>query len=238
MHHFDDPLLQCKLGRIRLVCFDVDGTLIDDHGGAANIWESLHRAFGVSEETNRQRFADFRDGKMSYSEWVDVDVGQWQSLGVTRSDMLRVINQLAPVKNAPETVETLSRRGYKLAVISGSIDLGLETLFPDHPFQPVYINKIEFADHGGIARWHATPFDLAHKETALQLIARQAGLALDQCAFVGDNFNDVSAAQAAGVSIAVASKCENLTAICDVHLADRCLAPLLDLFPGPLTPKK
>jgi len=161
--HFDDPQLQCKLSRIRLVCFDVDGTLIDDHGGQANIWESLHRAFGVSEAISRQRHDDFRSGRISYAEWVDLDVGHWQTLGVTRADMLQVIQRLAPVHGARQAVADLLSRGYKLAVISGSIDLGLQTVFPDHPFHPVYINRIHFAGDGTISGWEATPFDLCEK---------------------------------------------------------------------------
>jgi HAD superfamily phosphoserine phosphatase-like hydrolase len=232
MHLFDDPQLQCKLDRIRMICFDVDGTLIDDHGGSANIWESLHRAFGVTEEENRKRVDHFFSGRITYAEWVDVDVGHWQLLGVTRADMLEVINRLGPVKGAPEAVANLSARGYKLAVISGSIDLGLETIFPGHPFKPVYINRIEFDANGLICGWRATPFDLARKESALRLIAEEAEMDLEQCAFVGDNFNDVTAVQSAGVGIAIASKCPELTAVCDIHLEERCLDPLNDIFPG------
>jgi HAD superfamily phosphoserine phosphatase-like hydrolase len=234
MHLFDHPHLQCKLDKVRLLCFDVDGTLIDDHGGHANLWESLHRAFGVTEEERRRIADDFFSGRITYADWVDLDVGRWQALGVTRNDMLDVIRQLQPVRDAPETIAILAARGYRLAVISGSIDLGLEALFPQHPFDPVLINRIVFDPQGRIAHWHATPFDLSDKEKGLQMIAAEAGVSLQECAFFGDNFNDVAAVKAAGIGIAVASKCEDLTRECDLHIADRCLAPLKAWFQGPV----
>ena len=227
------PRLSAKLARIRLICFDVDGTLIDDEGGDANIWHAIHRSCGLPGNVNGDRFAAFLEGRITYSDWVDLDVGDWQRHGLTRADILRVVRQLRLMPGARQTVAELRRRGYKLGVISGSLDIGIETLFPDHPFNDLFINRIRFDADERIAGWEATSFDLNHKEEALRLIAEREGLSLGQCAFVGDNFNDVAVARAAGVAVALAPKCEELRAIADLHLPAPDLRPLLDYFPGP-----
>ena len=53
----------------------------------------------------------------------------------------------------------------------------------------------------------------------------------DECAFVGDNFNDVEAAAAAGFSIAFNSKSENLDEVADVKLPGKDLRKMLEFFP-------
>ena len=80
--------------------------------------------------------------------------------------------------------------------------INLETLFPDHPFDDVFCNRIRFGEDGLITGWEATPYDMEGKAHALELIARRESVPLERCAFVGDHRNDLSAARIAGFSIA------------------------------------
>ncbi|MBI2193018.1 MAG: HAD family phosphatase [Planctomycetes bacterium] len=216
---------------IKLIAFDVDGTLIDDGSGQINIWQQIHRRFGLPDEENDRRFDQFHRGEITYAQWVDLDVGGWKALGVTRDMLFAAVSGLRLMPGARETVFELARRGYRLCVISGSIDLGLEILFPGHPFRPVFINRIHFGRDGRISHWEATPFDLVHKAQALRDVARQEGLAEEECAFVGDNTNDVEVARAAGYSISFNSKSADLDAVSDRIIRVKDLKMILSDFP-------
>jgi phosphoserine phosphatase len=213
------------------ICFDVDGTLIDDVDGTLNIWKKIHLRMGISEEENDRRLAMFRRGEMTYAEWVDLDVGDWKDLGLTKDVMLSVVGEMALMPGTRDAVEELQRRGYRLAIISGSLDIGIESLFPGHPFDPVFINRIHFRSDGTISHWEATPFDMEHKSLALRDVAHRDGLSPAECAFVGDNFNDVDVARAAGFSVAFNSKSPELDAVAHQVIREKDMRRILPFFP-------
>jgi len=81
--------------------------------------------------------------------------------GATREHLSgEILGHLRLVPGARETALELRARGYRLAVISGTLDLTLDLLFPEHPFEEVYTNRIWFDERGLIAGWEATPYDM------------------------------------------------------------------------------
>jgi phosphoserine phosphatase len=139
--------------------------------------------------------------------------------------------ELRLVTGARETVSVLKRRGYHLGVISGTLDLTLELLFPDHPFEEVFTNRVTFDRAGRLVGWHATPFDMAGKARALRQMAEHRGLSLQRCAFVGDHLNDVEVAREAGFAVAFRPKCEELRRTARVVVEEADLRAILPHFP-------
>ena len=187
--------------RFDLVAFDVDGTLVH-HAEDKTVWEVLNARFTGSDDQNAVRWRLYEEGKLSYAEWVALDIASWRDAGATRQEIVRSFASLTLVEGARETLDALKKRGMKLAVISGTLDLLLDALFPDHPFDEVYTNRIVFDASGTIDHWHATPFDMDGKGVALRAIAHREEIPLARCAFVGDHANDVAAARLAGFAIA------------------------------------
>lgn len=198
--------------RFDLVAFDVDGTLVE-HPEDKTVWQVLNERFTGSDDQNRERLASYRAGRLSYADWVALDIGSWREAGARRDDLVRAFEPLRLVRGAAETTASLKRRGVRLAVISGTLDLLLDTLFPDHPFDEVYTNRIAFDCEGRIESWWATPFDMEGKAEALRAIASREGVPLSRCAFVGDHSNDLSAARIAGFAVAFNPKCAEIEAI-------------------------
>jgi phosphoserine phosphatase len=213
-----------------LICFDVDGTLVI-HPEGRIVWEILNTRFTGGDEANRTRFLRYRDGEITYAEWVALDVGDWLRVHATRSQILDAIVDLRLIGRARETLAELKRRGYKLAVVSGTLDIVLDTLFPDHPFDDVFVNRLHFDLSGRLAGWTATPYDVDGKARALREIAGREEIPLERCAFVGDAFNDVEIAREAGFAIALNSRCAELIGVCDVALDAGELSALLPYFP-------
>jgi phosphoserine phosphatase len=220
------------LGRpVELVAFDVDGTLLQHPDGKV-IWQVLNRAFVGDDGVNAERYRHFVQGRLSYPEWVALDIEGWRRAGATRDRILEVVEaELRPVPGARETLLELGRRGYGLAVISGTLDVGFDRFFSDLPFLGVYMNRIHFDQQGRIEGWQATDYDMSGKAEALRELACAQGLPLERCAFVGDHANDVEVTRAAGLGIAFNPRSDALVAVADrvVHAPE--LSAILPLLP-------
>jgi phosphoserine phosphatase len=203
------------VNRFEVIAFDVDGTLVR-HPRDKTVWEVLNEAFTGSDTQNRERYRLFQEGKLSYADWVALDVGSWKEAGARRVDLVSAFAPLALVPGARETLAELRSRNLHLVVISGTLELLLDTLYPDHPFDEVFANRIRFDNLGRISTWEATPYDMEGKGVALKQVADRRGVPLERCAFVGDHANDLSAARIAGYTVAFNPKSSELESIADV----------------------
>ncbi len=213
--------------KYKLVCFDVDGTLISDEGG--KYWERLHAALegerGKTVQKERTRL--FQEGKLSHERWVDLDVGGFKDCGFTKADLERVARTHELLPGARKTALELHTRGYKLAVISGSLGILIDTLFPDHPFDDVFVNEISFDKEGRIKDWKATVFDAGTKHKALHAICERERIPLSEAVFVGDGENDIDILKEAGLGIAFCPKSEKVAAAADVVVRKKDLWEIL-----------
>jgi phosphoserine phosphatase len=212
-----------------LVCFDVDGTLIR-HPSDKVIWEILNLRFIGDDTVNQQRYRMYLDGKIDYAEWVRLDVGGWIEAGATREAVVEAVREFEVYEGALETVKAIKDRGSYLAVISGTIDVVIDTLFPDHPFDDVFTNKILFNGDGRVSGWEATPYDLHGKPVALRDLASRHGVPLEKTAFVGDGENDVPLIGVAGRLVAFNPRSAELERRADYVMKDRNMLELLDVL--------
>jgi phosphoserine phosphatase len=212
-----------------LVAFDVDGTLVREPNDRT-VWEVLNERFTGRAEQNVDRYAKYRSGELSYAEWVALDVGGWQRAGATRAEIIAALAPLRLVDDTRDALETLKRAGYRLVVISGTLDLLLHTLLPHPPFDDIYANHIGFDDAGRISHWHATPFDMKGKAEAFRAVAQAWGIPLARCAYVGDSANDIWVAREAGFTLAFNPKSPELVAVADVTVRSSSLRSILPHF--------
>ncbi len=214
----------------RLICFDLDGTLVDQ---TIFIWSTLHEYFGSDPLRRQQAAEDFHAGRISYHDWFHNDLTLLREKGAQRDRMIKAIEPLRPTLGAHETLARLSKRGYRLAVISGSLDLVLQHFFPQAPFAHVLINQIHFDADGNIAGGIPTPYDLEGKARGLTELARREGISTADCAFIGDNVNDLPVMKKAGFAIGVNIKSPKVAEVADLVLERTDLRQLLAYFPGP-----
>jgi phosphoserine phosphatase len=203
------------VGRVRrfdLIAFDVDGTLVESPGGKT-VWEVLNERFVGSSAINRRRYEQFKRGELTYLEWVTLDVEGWREAGARREEIIAAFAPLKLVLGTRETMTALTEQGHRLIVVSGTLELMLETLYPDHPFDEVFANRIGFDAQGNISHWEATPYDNKGKAEALREVARRNGIQLSRCAFVGDSSNDLWIAREAGFTVAVNPRSAELEAV-------------------------
>lgn len=213
--------------RYPLVCFDLDGTLVDD---TIFIWKSLHEHFRTDAVRRKRAHDDYFSGEITYRQWFECDLELLDEAGATRREIEAVLDRLRAMPHSHATLETLKERGHRIAVISGSLDIVIGRLFPDVEFDHVLINRIEFGPDGRISGGTPTPYDLEGKAEGLKELCRLEGIETSRAAFVGDNSNDLWIAREAGLSIAFNCKSDELRAVCDVELRGKDLFGLLELL--------
>lgn len=211
---------------LQLVCFDVDGTLID---GLQFIWELLHDHFTTNPLQRKHAYDAYFADQITYQEWAQHDLLLLRRAGATRQGVIEAMKPLRPMEGCREVLRVLKQRGIKLAVVSGSLDIALEHILPDYRewFDDVFINKFHFSDGGNLERIEATPFDVTHKATALRRLSERERIPLSAIGFVGDNFNDIEAAKVAGFAVAFNCRSAELAEICDVEVPGKDLRLVL-----------
>lgn len=213
--------------RYPLVCFDLDGTLVD---GTVYIWKTLHETFGTDGPARRQAHDDFFARRISYADWFHHDLVLLAAAGATEARIRAVLEGLTPMRGARETLGELRQRGHTIALISGSLDIVVEQLFDTSLFDHLLINRIRFAADGTIAGGTPTPYDLEAKAAGLRAVCGELGVDTTRAAFIGDNVNDVDIAAAAGLAIAFNCKSEELRQTADVEVAEKDLRRVLELI--------
>jgi len=213
--------------RFPLICFDLDGTLVDD---TIFIWKTLHERFATDAAARRRARADYFAGRIPYARWFETDLELLERAGATKPAILLVLDELRPMNGARETLDELRRRGHHLAVISGSLDIVLERLFPEFRFDHVLINRIAFAVDGRIEGGTPTPYDIENKAAGLLELCRREGIGTERAAFVGDNSNDLWIAREAGLAIAFNCKSEELRRTCAAEVREKDLRKILPLL--------
>ena len=214
--------------KYKLVCFDVDGTLIDN---LQYSWQIFHDYFKTNMKKREKARSDFFSGKISYLRWAQHDIGMWISLKKKKKDFLEALGHsgIKKMAGADETIRALKAEGIKLAIISGSLNIVLEYIFPNYReiFDDVFLSKIHFNQEGYIERTEVTEFDMAQKATALKNIAKRENITLKECAFLGDHNNDVEIAKEAGLGIAFNCSSDALRKVADVVIEKKDLREIL-----------
>lgn len=213
----------------KLACFDLDGTLVDD---TEFFWHSLHSHYGVDSSITKQNYLDFVEGRIDYPGWCRRDLALLRERNATKEGIKEVIATFKPMQGAKETIEILRQSGIRIAVISGSVDIVLEQLFDKTLFDHIMINRMEFDDNGMLVNIVPTAYDMERKAEGLRKIAEQEGLNIEECAFIGDNHNDIEIAKIAGLAISFNSKCNELDMVANVVIKEKDMRLVIPLIYG------
>jgi phosphoserine phosphatase len=212
--------------KYKLVCFDLDGTLIDNLKFS---WQVFHDYFQTDKHKREDAKNKFFNGEISYQDWAMHDIGLWKECNAKKENFIDALKNLKLMQGAMDTLNELKNRGIKLAIISGSINIILEHFIPDfeYYFDYIFISRINFDKHGNISEVKATEYDMDGKALALQEIAKNENLSLSECVFVGDFLNDKKVMQKAGLAIAFNCGHDELKQVADIVIDKKDLREIL-----------
>ena len=170
----------------RLICFDMDSTLIQTECQVREITERAMRGEIDFNESFTERVALLKG----------LDVGVMQEIA----------ENLPITEGVERMMQVLKRAGYKTAILSGGFTFFGDYLKRKYGFDYVYANELEVADGKLTGRYVGEVVDGKRKAELLRLIAQVENVNIAQTIAVGDGANDLPMLSTAGLGIAFHAK--------------------------------
>uniref|UniRef100_A0AB33J2I4 Phosphoserine phosphatase n=1 Tax=Prevotella sp. GTC17259 TaxID=3236795 RepID=A0AB33J2I4_9BACT len=183
----------------RLICFDMDSTLIQ-----TECIDELAARAGVGEQVRSITERAMR-GEIDFKESFTERVALLKGLDV--SVMQDIAEHLPITEGTDRLMSVLKRCGYKIAILSGGFTFFGEYLQRRYGIDYVYANELEIGDDGKLTgRYVGEIVDGHRKAELLKLIAQVEKVNLAQTIAVGDGANDLPMISEAGLGIAFHAK--------------------------------
>lgn len=192
---------------IKLVCFDVDGTLVE-----GNAWWMLTSALGYPLEKINNIFNQAKEGKISFREGERLFTKMFQDSGnATREFIANFFESIDVKPEAKDLIHYLKQKGYKIYLISGGIDIYVNSIARKIGVDGFYANSsLEFNQKGILQGIHYRENQKGVKTEQLQELVRKIGIDMNNVVFIGDSENDIDVFKATKHGIAVSTSNEEL----------------------------
>ena len=183
----------------RLICFDMDSTLIE-----TEVIDELADCAGVGAEVRAITESAMR-GEIDFIESFTRRVALLKGLDV--SVMREIAENLPITEGVDRLMYVLKRYGYKIAILSGGFTYFGNYLKDKYGIDYVYANELEVDEDGKLTgRYIGDVVDGKRKAELLRLIAQVEKVDIAQTIAVGDGANDLPMLSLAGLGIAFHAK--------------------------------
>lgn len=183
----------------RLICFDMDSTLIQ-----TECIDELAERAGVGAEVKSITESAMR-GEIDFKESFTRRVALLK--GLDASVMRDIAENLPITEGVERLISVLKQYGYKIAILSGGFTYFAEYMQRRFGIDYVYANELEIGEDGRLTgRFVGDIVDGHRKADLLKLIAQMEKVNLAQTIAVGDGANDLPMISEAGLGIAFHAK--------------------------------
>ena len=184
--------------RRRLICFDMESTLIE-----TEVIDDLAMRAGVGDQVKAITERDMR-GEIDFIESFRERVALLKGLDV--SVMQDIAEHLPITEGVDRLMYVLKKYGYKIAILSGGFTYFGEYLQKKYGIDYVYANELEVENGKLTGRYVGDVVDGKRKAELLRLIAQVEKVDIAQTIAVGDGANDLPMLGVAGLGIAFHAK--------------------------------
>ncbi len=182
---------------LRLVAFDMDGTLVD----AESSWAEVHAFFG---DRNDEGLRAFEAGRIDDAEFLRTDVRIWHKHrpNLTRGELVSILDRVPLMPGAHELLGALRQRGLRTAIVSGGIDLLAERIGRELRIDRVLANGFEVDATGRITGDGIIRVPIYQKERVLADLQSEWGIPPAETAAVGNSEIDLGLFRRSRIGIA------------------------------------
>ncbi|ELW77549.1 TPA: phosphoserine phosphatase SerB [Acinetobacter nosocomialis] len=182
----------------RLVCFDMDSTLIEQE-----VIDELAIEAGVgaqvAEITERAM-----QGELDFQQSFRARVALLK--GLDAAVLPKIAERLTITEGAERLISTLKALGYKTAILSGGFQYFAEYLQGKLGIDEVHANILDVQDGVVTGEVKGVIVDGARKAELLRELANKLDISLEQAMAVGDGANDLPMLAIAGLGVAYRAK--------------------------------
>lgn len=173
--------------RPEIICFDLNKTLIRE-----NSWLELNLAMGVTQAEDDDLMARAAAGKLTDQEGQDELLAIYRQRGnISRHTIMDVITRYEYIDGARELIKSLGARGYRLALVSGAMDILVAHVAKELGISLWRASNIfVFDESNQLVGIKSPEKDAADKAVQFTDICLKKGVDPTQCAAIGDGAND------------------------------------------------
>lgn len=182
----------------RLVCFDMDSTLIE-----AEVIDELAKAAGVGDQVVEITEAAMR-GELDFNESFRKRMSLLE--GLDESVLVDIAKKLPITEGAERLISTLKKLGYKTAILSGGFNYFGKHLQNLLGIDYVFANELDIQDGKVTGKVVGDVVNGERKAELLKALAEKENIRLEQVVAVGDGANDLPMLSIAGLGIAFRAK--------------------------------
>lgn len=169
--------------KLRLVAFDVDGTLMK----VVSSWQFLHRGLG-SWDKGKQHAEQFFRGAITYEDWAKQDASLWRGLRLER--VRQMVDSIPYTIGAQSVVNTLRRSGFKVVLLSAGLSLLTERIEREIGVDDSLANDLKI-EKGLLTGEVKVNVSVDNKDAILLRMLEKFNLGLEECAAVGDDETNI-----------------------------------------------
>jgi phosphoserine phosphatase len=203
--------------KIRLVVFDLDGTLTSVN----SLWEYLHEEFGTWDQ-GKIAARKYQQGEISYREWAENDAKCWAGIPVSR--IVKVLDRIPYRQGTRDVFKSLKERDVKTAIVSAGLSLLADKAAMELGADFTFSNELQTND-GHLTGKIKVTVAVNGKKQIIEEIASNLGIELNEVALIGDQAFDL--AQPACLRIAFKPKNDAARQQADVVVNDDDLSRIL-----------
>ena len=208
---------------LKLVVFDVDGTLMNAHS-----WQFLHEALGTWNKGQRY-FEMFFGGRITYEEWARLDASLWRSLPLER--VKQIINTMPYTYGAKETISILREKDFRVFLLSAGLSLVTERINKEIGVDGYLANDL-IVRNGFLTGNVKVNVSFYNKEKVLRKMLPTWNLKMEDCISVGDDPTLIPLFEKVGLSIAFNPVDEDVERHADVVVKSKDLRRILPYILG------
>tara|TARA_Y100000746_G_C15292759_1_gene362346 strand:+ start:96 stop:740 length:645 start_codon:yes stop_codon:yes gene_type:complete len=198
--------------QIKLVVFDMDGTIIEPRSS----WAMIHEHFGTD---NTEMLQLYIDHKISDKEFVKADIQLWNSKSdkpVDEKYINSILDKAKPRKGAEELITNLHKANVKTIILSGGIQFLADKWARKWNMDGALANELIDDKDGNLT---AIIKSSGHnKGPVMEKMIEKYNLKKNEIAAIGDTMVDIPTFERAGLSVAVNTEDERVITKADYHL--------------------
>jgi len=185
----------------KLICFDIDGTLVDNKTSFVTLIEGL----GCPVDKVLSIYGAVMAGKISFPEGEAQVSGIIRSSGKATMEFVQKILEKDPIKEESfEVIKYLKNIGYDIWLVSGAIDIRAGAVAKKIGATGFYAHSsLEFDGQGVFTKINYGGDQNPWKAGIVKKLASENGIHAVDIVFVGDGAIDIEAFKLTGRGIAV-----------------------------------
>lgn len=177
---------------MKAVFFDFDGTITYK---SPNVWKRIWKECGYdtgAESYFAMLYRMFLSKQISHQEWCDLTCEKFKEADFDFDALNRISKEMKLIDGLEETLIKLKRNGFKLFIISGSIEAVIKSVLGDKVkyFDGIKANKLTFDESGIIDHIIGTNYDFEGKARFILEFIRATNADPKDLYFVGNSNND------------------------------------------------